>query len=272
MFGRSKTRCPLEPDVARWVERSMGWLAGRFGESILLDGRVVVPDSSFFPDPASGTVADLTPLFDRVSVYMRLDPDDIHLRFFSEGGMTDLGNGLVVMNEGPSAAGLYRDRMGKPIVSIKIGEGIGVASYIATMAHELAHVHLIGGKHVNPDRDDHEPLTDLATVFFGLGVFNANSVISDVQWADAGWSGWSIGRCGYLPEEVFGYAFAVYAWRRGESKPTWARFLRPNVRSVFKHGLRYLNAAGTCDYDPAVNTEGPTTTYPGTRMDQETPR
>lgn len=250
----------------------MGWLAGRFGESILLDGRVVVPDRTFFPDPVSGTVADLTPLFERVSVYMRLDPDDIHLRFFSEGGMADLGNGLVVMSEGPSAAGLYRDRMGKPIVSIKISEGVGVAGYIATMAHELAHVHLIGGGHVDADRDDHEPLTDLATVFFGLGVFNANNVISDVQWADVGWSGWAVGKSGYLPEDVFGYAFAVYAWRRGEAKPAWAKYLRPNVRSVFKRGLRYLATVDACAYDPAAEAAMQVLGYPGQRMDQEPPR
>jgi len=272
MFGRSKPRCPLEPDVARWVERSMGWLAGRFGESILMDGRVVVPDSSFFPDPVSGTVADLTPLFDRVSVYMRLDPDDIQLRFFSEGGMADLGNGLVVMSEGPSAAGLFRDHFGKWIVSIKISEGVGVASYIATMAHELAHVHLIGGGHVDAEHDDHEPLTDLATVFFGLGVFNANGVISDVQWGSADWSGWAIGKSGYLHEDVFGYAFAVYAWRRGEAKPKWAKFLRPNVRSVFKRGLRYLNAADACAYAPDEDAQTPVLDYPGQRMDQGTSR
>lgn len=271
MFGRSKLRCPLEPDVAHWVEQSMGWLAGRFGESIMLDGRVVVPDSEFFPDPVSGTVADLTPLFDRVSVYMRLDPETIHLRFYSDGGMADLGNGLVVMDEGPSAAGLYRDHQGKPIVSIKIGEGIGVASYIATMAHELAHVHLIGGGHVDPERDDHEPLTDLATVFFGLGVFNANSVISDVQWANAEWSGWSVGRCGYLPEEVFGYAFAVYAWRCGETKPAWARYLRANVRSVFKRGLRYLVASEGVAYEPETSANATIEHYPGQRMDQDLP-
>lgn len=244
----------------------MGWLASRFGESIILDGKVIVPNRAYFPDLVSGTIADLTPLFDRVSVYMRIDPDTIDLRFFSESGQTDLGNGLVITTEGPSAAGLYRDKMGRHIISIKIDEGIGAASYIATMAHELCHVHLIGGEHVHPIDDDHEPLTDLATVFFGLGVFNANNVVSDSQWSADGWSGWSVGSHGYLPEEVFGYAFAVYAWRCQESKPAWARYLRPNVRGVFRKGLKYLQHQGSPDYQADMPSSNPVKEYPGIRM------
>ena len=100
----------------------MGWLASRFGESILLDGKVVVPNKTYFPDPMSPTVADLAPLFDRVCIYMRIDPDTIDLRFFSAEGPIDLGNGLAVTTEGPSAAGLYRDKMGRHVISIKLDE------------------------------------------------------------------------------------------------------------------------------------------------------
>lgn len=268
MFGLTKPRCPLEPEVAKWVEYSMGWLASRFGESIIRDGKVILPNKDYFPDPISPTVADLTPLFERVCVYMRIDPDSIDLRFFSEAGNTDLGNGLVIATEGPSAAGLYRDKMGRHIISIKIDEGVGAASYIATIAHELCHVHLIGGDHVHPVDDDHEPLTDLATVFFGLGVFNANSIVSDTQWSTGGWSGWSVGAHGYLPEEVFGYAFSVFAWIRRESKPEWARYLRPNVRSVFRKGIKYLFSSGSTAYRPDVGSNSPVWEYPGVRMNQ----
>lgn len=246
----------------------MGWLASCFGESVLRDGKVVVPNKNYFPDPVSGTIADLTPLFDRVSVYMRIDPETIDLRFFSEGGQTDLGNGMVITTEGPSAAGLYRDKMGRHIISIKIDEGVGATSYIATIAHELCHVHLIGGDHVHSIDDDHEPLTDLATVFFGLGIFNANNVVSDTQWSADGWSGWSVGSHGYLPEEVFGYAFSVYAWVRQEVKPDWAKYLRPNVRSVFIKGLKYLLHEGAFEYCAELSKASPVRAYPGHRINE----
>lgn len=244
----------------------MGWLASRFGESIIHAGKVIIPSRDCFPDPVSSTITDLTPLFDRVSTYMRIDPDTIDLRFFSEDEPVNLGAGLTVMTEGPSAAGYYRDAEGRDIVSIKIDEGASVDSYIATIAHELCHVYLIGQNHVEPKQDEHEPLTDLATVFFGLGVFNANTVVSGSQWSADGWMGWSVGTQGYLPEEVFGYAFSVYAWKRQESKPDWARYLRPNVRSVFRKGLKYLQHHGSADYHSDMPVDTPVRDYPGVRM------
>ncbi|MFN3165463.1 MAG: hypothetical protein ACE37H_00195 [Phycisphaeraceae bacterium] len=99
-----------------------------------------------------------------------------------------------------------------------------------------------------------------------MGVFNANSVVSDVQWSADGWSGWSVGRHGYLPEDVFGYAFAVYAWKRREHNPDWAKYLRPNVRHVFKKGLRYLEHAGSESFAAGNAIKVKDLVYPGKRM------
>jgi hypothetical protein len=116
------------------------------------------------------------------------------------------------------------------------------------MAHELAHVHLLGDGRITHDEQDHEPLTDLTTVFLGLGIFTANSVVHESRWSADGWSGWRIGRQGYLSEPMYGYAFALFAWARGETKPPWQNHLRLNVRSVFKDSLRYLQDTSDCDF------------------------
>src|SRR5258708_402611 len=79
---------------------------------------------------------------------------------------------------------------------------------------------------------EHEYLTDLLTVFLGLGVFAGNSVIREVSYTylDSGSHYWGIGRWGYLSERLFGYALSVFAWARGETGQAWAAHLRPNVR------------------------------------------
>jgi hypothetical protein len=87
---------------------------------------------------------------------------------------------------------------------------------------------------------DHEPMTDLLTVFLGLGVFTANSAGRFKQFQDDRSQGWSMQRMGYLPEEVFGYALARFTVERGEDKPEWLRHLSTNVRAYFKRSRAWL--------------------------------
>src|SRR5688572_23737825 len=69
------------------------------------------------------------------------------------------------------------------------------------------------------------PLTDLLTVFFGLGVFTANAAFSFQQWTNTATQGWQTERRGYLGEEEIGYALALFALLRGEHNPAWANIL-----------------------------------------------
>jgi hypothetical protein len=97
---------------------------------------------------------------------------------------------------------------------------------------------------VSASFEDHEPLTDLLTVFLGLGVFTGNAVFSFRQWTDAFSQGWQTERRGYMSEEMFGYALALFAWVRGEQHPAWSKHLEGNVRDYFKGGLKYLEKTG----------------------------
>ena len=112
-------------------------------------------------------------------------------------------------------------------------------SLVAVAAHELGHVLLLGGNLMNA-ASDHEPMTDLLTVFLGLGIFTANSAARFKQFENDRKIGWSTERLGYLPEPVFGYALAKFAHERGEIKPGWIRHLSPNVRSDCKNSLRWI--------------------------------
>ena len=107
---------------------------------------------------------------------------------------------------------------------------------VATIAHELGHVRLLDEGRISADQRDHEPLTDLLTVYFGLGVFTANAAFDFRQ----GRTGWSYQRLGYLTEQMYGYALACYAHLRGETAPRWARHLDTNPRGYLKQSLRYL--------------------------------
>lgn len=127
---------------------------------------------------------------------------------------------------------------------------------VATLAHEVGHEILLGGGVLSEEVADHEQVTDLLTVFLGLGVFNANSTLHESHWNyGANHSAWSIGRQGYLSAAAFGCAFGVFAYVRGEAAPSWARHLRPDARGSLRKGLRYLRKTGDGLFRPDDPTE-----------------
>jgi hypothetical protein len=148
---------------------------------------------------------------------------------------------------GSHAAGLYMDdrvitgdAATKPVIAVRGTQLKDPLTLVATIAHELGHVILLRGELLDRNTPDHEPLTDLLTVFLGLGIFTANSAARFVQYQDDRRQGWSMNRLGYLPEEVYGYALAKFAAARGERKPDWARHLSTNVRAYFQRSQTWL--------------------------------
>jgi hypothetical protein len=112
---------------------------------------------------------------------------------------------------------------------------------VATLAHELGHVVLLGGHHLQRDEEDMEPMTDLVTVYLGLGIFTANAARRFHQFQDDRRQGWSMNRLGYLPEPVFAYALARFAQQRGEEKPAWTAHLNTNLKTWFRDSTVWLN-------------------------------
>lgn len=128
----------------------------------------------------------------------------------------------------------------RPVVAIRSTLLKDPLLLVATVARELGHVILLGGGLMDRKTSDHEPMTDLLTVFLGFGVFNANLASRFKQFQGERRQGWSMQRLGYLPEEVYGYALARFAIERGENKPKWTRHLSTNVRAYFKRSRDWL--------------------------------
>src|SRR5262249_17924080 len=139
----------------------------------------------------------------------------------------------------PHAAGTYQEGKGKFFIRIDkagLSDSMGL---VGTMAHELAHVRLLGEGRTMSNEYDNELLTDLTVVFFGLGIFLANTPrIWDSQYKK--WPGTSLNKPEYMTPPMFGYALAHLAWFRGEEWPAWAKHLHWNARPDFKQGLRFL--------------------------------
>ena len=183
-------------------------------------------------------------MLDRVCDYMEIEPDTVELSLYEDRNPVYEGEWRH------GAAGLYHKEADKFRVWVEVSGLNDPMALVGTLAHELGHVHLLGHGRIADDVEDHEPLTDLLTVFFGMGLFTANSVIRENYWNAGGISGWSMGRRGYLTMPQYGYAFALFAWARGEGNPTWEKHLRLDVRTAFDAALRFLESTRDSQFLP----------------------
>jgi hypothetical protein len=236
MFGwfRSKVECPVDAARREWIDTRWAWLESQFGTERLREACVILPRPEFFPDAFHGTEADARRMLDRACEYMDVDPDAVELSLYEDRNPVHDGEGRQ------GTAGLYHPEGGKFRIWVEVGNLDDPLALVATMAHELGHVHLLGQGRISEEAEDHEPLTDLLTVYLGMGVITANAVIREHYWHAGQLSGWSMGRRGYLGMPDFGYALARFARAREEDGAAWARELRLDVRSAFKQAMRFL--------------------------------
>jgi hypothetical protein len=250
MFGFS-AKLPISEEDQQWVDGGFARLEKLLGRRRMLEARVITPTAEDFPDPYDKSTATVKQLFFRVCNYMHVDKDEIEFEIFPDE--TEELRALLPSwrgTAGKHAAGLYMhameargsedDRQEPGIVAIRSSQLKDPLSLVATMAHELGHVILLGGGLMSPKTPDHEPMTDLLTVFLGLGIFTANSAGRFKQFQDERRIGWSMQRLGYLPEEVFGYALARFAVERRDDKGTWEKHLSTNVRAYFRQSRTWL--------------------------------
>ena len=233
-------------------------LDAMLGRRRMLEATVILPAAEHFPDPYDGTPAAAEKLFRRVCAFMQVDRRRVDLEFLPDetGELRELLPSWRSTHE-KSAAGLYvhateegkreeRDNEGKrALIAVKSTLLKDPLSLVATAAHELGHEILLGGGLMDRDTSDHEPMTDLLTVYLGFGIFTANSAARFKQYQEERRAGWSMQKLGYLPEEEYGYALARFAAERGEERAEWTKHLSTNVRAYFKRSHAWLKKTRT---------------------------
>ncbi len=251
MFGFSP-KLPISEEDRQWVNEGFNRLEKLLGRRRMLDARVITPTAEDFPDPYDKTTEAAEELFCRVCGYMNVDRREIEFEIFSDE--TEALKAILPHwsgSTGKRAAGLYihameersseeSDDRRQAVVAIRSSQLKDPLALVATMAHELGHVILLGGGLMNPKPEDHEPMTDLLTVYLGLGIFTANSASRFQQFQEDRRIGWSMQRLGYLTEEVFAYSLAKFVLERGGHKVPWERHLSTNVQAHFKRSQAWL--------------------------------
>ena len=242
-----KPKCPCDPAAKVWLEYRLRWLAREFPQSAFSGGPIITPTLRFFPETFDGSDGAVRRLMDRVCDYMDVNPRSIELRF------EENANRLQLVNESgealPDAAGTFQGGHRQHRITLKRSEFSNANDLIGTMAHELAHVRLLGEGRLDGSVFDNELLTDLTTVHFGLGLFLANS---PRDWM-SGYTHWPESRLRkpeYMNRPMYGWALALLAHFRDEPKPAWAQHLSRYARLELDQGIRYLTKTRDSSYLP----------------------
>ena len=234
-------RSHVSAEQKAWVERRMIWLKEQFGSEpirrIPLD-----PTSELLPRKWDRSYTAGADLFNRLCAFMLVDAAALNLHFYSKSESHQIDSPSAGQTQSSGPAGLYLQQKDRQKLTIALEEeGLHQpAQLAATICHELAHVHLLGGKRLKPDEEDSEPLTDLLTVYFGAGILTANSVFQFSQWQSGTRQGWNASRQGYLSEPVYGYALACFSWFRGDTEAKWQKHLRQNIEPYFSDAMHFL--------------------------------
>ena len=243
MFGWFEIKSPLTGEQRGWIDQRFGWLRNEFGED-RLRGVVVTPTDEYFPDRYTPSAECAQVILDRLCGYMGVDRERLDLQLYTSPSADDVATAFNPLLQRGFALGAYQAEEGRIVIWLEQTRLDEPHAVVSTLAHELGHVHLLADGRCDPNTPDHEPLTDLLTVYFGLGIFAANNALREINWRSGNWSGWSVSRRGYLSISEYAYALAIFAHTRGERRPRWAKHLRPDVRALFKLESKHL-ASGT---------------------------
>jgi hypothetical protein len=237
-FFRKKAKCPVSEEMRIWLENALIWLIRQFGEKKLLNVKQYIPAQEDFPLALDGTEEMCARLLNIVATQMDTAPDNIQLNFYNSNIVElDERTGLATRfddNEVHSV-GFYEleKQDGKFSIAIERSQLKETDKLIATLAHELSHIKILGEGRL---QENNEYLTDLATVFFGFGVFSANSSFKFYS----NYSGWGYSRQGYLSQQEWAYSLALFAYIREEKLPGWTKYLSPNIRADYIASEKFI--------------------------------
>ncbi|NIK57044.1 hypothetical protein [Kribbella shirazensis] len=233
---RSQLKAPRERlpgGSRRWIRSSMDWLVAEFGRDVLL--RPIAVPADVIPDGYDGSTAAAIELCARVDDRMDLRPGQCALSFELNGGRRAVNRLVVKEPHGRWIRGDGQNQI--QLAPALMADPVALA---AIYAHEAGHELLLGGGRISlARRPDHEPLTDLITVFYGLGIFTANAAYESRPRPN-GRGKQPLAR-GYLREAALSEALAYYAVLRGERHPEWDHHLDPPVRRGMRNQLVVLH-------------------------------
>ena len=240
MFDFFKTECPVDDTDKKWIEDSLFWIYSP-ARKIKFKDFDFIDTTKYFPsDNLQLKEIHVYKIFEKIKRHMKM-PEDLTCEVrLVEPDRIPLPEGLRIEpnNQDPlSFKGYMEDN--KFIIDLNT-KYLSAPFYIVSMiAYSLTFYKLIKEELL----ENVSGFTDeLATLAFGFGVFKANTIINHNQWHGTSHYGWSVGRKGFLTQQMFGYALAVASFIKEEKEPEWSKYLCRDVKGYFNKGIKFIQA------------------------------
>lgn len=238
----TRNGCPVKEHNRIWLEDAFLVLTDLFGKENIENRNVLVPNKTDFPVLYDKTESSAHETMKIVAKQMDVHPDNITLDFY-EGRVMEVSAGSPFGNriflepdkDDLHPLGLYYGKTDQSKFELWLNRKSlsEPENLVAVLAHEIAHIKLLGEDRI---KNNNEYLTDLTTVVFGLGIFNANGAFQTFK--NIEYSGWQ--SLGYLSQPQWGYALALFASLRTEHSPEWIMHLTPNIKKDFLQGQQFI--------------------------------
>jgi hypothetical protein len=244
LFGKAKPTVKAEDRV--WIEDAFIWFEEQYGRDFLKSIKIIEPTKEFFDHKFTGTEEDAEFALNQITKYMDIKGAKIELYYFSEAPMEFSEEGIVATYNAEGngtqdnyALGKYsEDGPNKFEIGIELSQLKNPQSLIATLAHELSHMILLGEGRIE---ENDEELTDLNCIALGFGIFTGNSIFNFQQWQGSSHQGWQANRQGYIPEEVAAYATALFN-NYQNNETDWYKHLNASMSKLYKKNIKYLES------------------------------
>jgi hypothetical protein len=241
-----KPKPTVTPEDKEWIEEAFLWFESEYTSDYLRNAIFYEPTKEFFPVDFKGTKENAEELTKMICEHMDIKDVQIDLHYFSDKPL-ELTNGIVTTQsetgfkfESKNTLGTYSEEgHRKYSIGIELELLKNPTNLIATIAHELSHIVLLGEGRLS---ENDEVLTDLNCIALGFGIFTCNSIFTFNQWQGASHQGWRAQKRGYIPEEVATYALALLAKYRNNKDNSWAEYLNPSPKKMFEKNMKYLTS------------------------------
>ena len=215
------------------------------GDAFYKETSLVLPTKEFFPGSADTSEEMAELIFGHVKNHAGMNEWPCKLEAQEPDPERRMAATLAVQGGEYSPLGTFSaDKENEITITYNPAIVGNSTQLIATLAHELAH-YLTGTCQEEPPGgwDNWEFATDIAAVFMGFGIFQANSAFNFSQYTDVDSQGWASSRSGYLSEAEFSFSLAVFIKLKEIEPSEVYPHLKDSIKSYVKKALGELEVS-----------------------------